>query len=105
MNVFYVGILSNKGKCFENDAEALSHAFESCGIEPAENWITVNDEFEEFLLGWYFSSDWDTYRTREEYEAEQEPEPTQEQLDEYRRKERAERAYYDADQIRRGCRL
>ncbi|HHV50934.1 MAG TPA: hypothetical protein GXX54_04425 [Clostridiales bacterium] len=54
----YVGILSNKGKMFESDEDALAYAFEMCGIEPSEGWAFVDEEFCEMLLEWFYSGDW-----------------------------------------------
>lgn len=54
----YIGILSNKGKFFENDIDALTYAFEKCGIEPSDGWFFVDQEFSEMLLEWFYSGDW-----------------------------------------------
>lgn len=54
----YIGILSNRGKVLEDDADALVYAFEKCGIEPAESWMFVDEEFGEMLLEWFYSGDW-----------------------------------------------
>ncbi len=66
----YIGILSNRGKVIENDDEALSYAFEKCGIEPTEDWLYVDDEFREMMLEWFYSGDWIcTTDVDEEYES------------------------------------
>lgn len=54
----YIGIFSNKGKVIQNDTEALSYAFEQCGIEPSAEWDRVDPEFREMLLEWFYSGNW-----------------------------------------------
>ena len=54
----YVGILTNRGKLLETDADALAYAFDACGIEPADDWYTVDEEFRQMFLEWFFSGDW-----------------------------------------------
>ena len=54
----YIGILSNRGKKLDNDASALAYAFDRCGIEPSDQWMDVDEEFQQMLLDWFFSGDW-----------------------------------------------
>ena len=54
----YVGILSNRGRVLESDADALAYAFDKCGIEPSESWLFVDEEFGEMMLDWFYSGDW-----------------------------------------------
>lgn len=67
----YVGILSNRGKVIESDADALAYAFEMCGIEPSENYGMTNADFKKCLLEWFYSDDWVRYRSTEEYIADE----------------------------------
>lgn len=54
----YTGILSNRGKVLETDADALAYAFGRCGIEPSGGWEAVDEEFRRMVLEWYYSGDW-----------------------------------------------
>lgn len=54
----YKGIFSNRGKLLENDSDALAYAFEACGIEPADGWRNVDEEFRQMFLEWFYSGDW-----------------------------------------------
>lgn len=64
--MIYTGILKNKGKILDGDADALAYAFEKCGIEPSEDYRHVDPEFRAMLLEWYFSDDWIVCKDREE---------------------------------------
>ena len=61
MNV-YVGILGDdRGKVVDGDANALSYAMETCGIEPSAGFENVNKEFAEELLTWFYSGNWEIH--------------------------------------------
>jgi hypothetical protein len=68
----YVGIFAEKGKVMESDSDALSYAFEQCGIEPIEDYSSVEPEFKQMLLDWYYSGNWTKYAREEWRNAEHE---------------------------------
>ncbi len=103
--MFYVGILSNRGKILESDEDAIRYALTMFDLYPANDfWQGFDYEgFAEFFdLESYFSGDWIIYKSREEYEAEQERLREQENDDDSYIKEKR---YWDALQYRTGSRL
>ena len=96
--MIYVGVLSNRGKRFNDEEEALSYAFERLGIMPSGDWIGVDEEFSQMLLEWFYSGDWIVTEDADEAGVD---ESVQDKAYDWL----SGKVRWDAEQIRRGSRL